>query len=231
MTFTLYAFDLDGTLADTESQSIPSMVAFLTEYGIHLTREEWLTTYHGMSGQPLLDKLNAAYGTTMVWAEFYPRRYAHISKLFREKGVEPAPGMLQMVRRLAAAGQQLCIVSNSSPERIALTLEVIKGQRAAGVMLPALFEGHIISAIDPATPNRRAKPTPDAYLAAAAHYRATPASCLAVEDSAAGVTSGVEAGFTVWGYVGLAHNPTEAAEKLRAAGAHHILTHWDELSG
>ncbi len=227
--YSLLAFDLDGTLANTESISIPSMLRFLPEYGIHLTPEAWYATYHGMSGQSLLDKLNAAFGTQMVWSEFYPRRYAHIARVFREDGVEPAPGMLQMVRRLAAAGHQMCIVSNSSPERVALTLEVVKGQRAAGLMLPQMFAGHVVSATDPAHPTRRAKPEPDSYLAAAEKYKCAPAQCVALEDSVVGVTAAVRAGFTVWGYAGLGHAPAQTAEALREAGAHRVLTHWDEM--
>lgn len=230
MTYALIAFDLDGTLINSEARTIPSLLRLLSShYGLHLTVEDWLATYHGMSGPKLLAKLNADHGTALEWEEFYPRRFAVLEDDVREHGFEPAPGMLQMLRRVVAMGQQICIVSNSSPERIALSLELTHGQRQHGIILPSLFEGHIFAATDPAVPSRQSKPAPDAYLAAAAYYKANPAECLAIEDSTTGVHAAVAAGFTCWGYTGLNHAPN-AAENLTAAGATRIFNHWDEFN-
>ncbi|MCA3244362.1 MAG: HAD family phosphatase [Alphaproteobacteria bacterium] len=224
----LIAFDLDGTLADTESFSIPNLLELLANhYGLHLTTAQWFTHYHGMSGPSLLAKLNAEHGTTLVWEEFSPRRQAALEQVIRANGVAPLPGMLQMLRRVLAQGQQLALVSNSNPTRIALTLDYINGQRQHGVLLPHVFQGHIFSGTDPAHPNRRSKPAPDVYLAAAAHYQANPAACLALEDSATGVKAAVAAGFTCWGYTGAASDTHQAAAELTAAGASQIVTHWD----
>jgi beta-phosphoglucomutase-like phosphatase (HAD superfamily) len=228
--YSLIAFDLDGTLINSEARTIPSLIRLLnTHYHIPITAEHFLSTYHGMAGPRLIERLNADYGTTMVWEEFAPRRFTVLEEDVREHGFEPAPGMLQMLRRVLASGQQICIVSNSNPKRIELSLELTHGQRQHGVLLPAVFEGHVISGTDPAEPARQSKPAPDAYLAAAEYYRTTPKTCLAIEDSATGVQAAVAAGFTCWGYVGLNHAPN-AAESLKAAGATHIFTHWDEFN-
>jgi beta-phosphoglucomutase-like phosphatase (HAD superfamily) len=95
-------------------------------------------------------------------------------------------------------------------------------------MLPALFEGHIISGTDPAHPQRQSKPAPDAYVAAAAYYKANPAECLAIEDSAIGVKAAIAAGFTCWGYTGLSQVP-KPIEELLNAGATRTFAHWDEF--
>jgi beta-phosphoglucomutase-like phosphatase (HAD superfamily) len=230
MPYPLIAFDLDGTLADTESFSIPNLLELLAQhYRLHLTAAQWFAHYHGMSGPSLLTKLNANHGTQLVWEEFAPRRLAALEKVIRERGVAPLPGMLQMLRRVVGSGQQVALVSNSNPARIALTLEHIQGQRQHGVLLPQIFAGHIFSGTDPAHPHRPSKPAPDVYLATAAAYQATPGSCLAVEDSPSGVAAAVAAGFICWGYVGAAAHPPEAAAHLKAAGAAHILQHWDEF--
>jgi beta-phosphoglucomutase-like phosphatase (HAD superfamily) len=225
--YSLIAFDLDGTLINSEARTIPNLIkVFNTHYNLPITAEHFLNTYHGMAGPRLIDRINADYSTQIIWEEFAPIRFAALEVDVREHGFEPAPGALQMLRRVVAEGQQICIVSNSNPKRIALSLELTHGQRQHGLLLPALFEGHIISGTDPAEPSRQSKPAPDAYLAAAEYYRTTPEQCLAVEDSVTGVEAAVAAGFECWGYIGLNHAPN-AAENLKAAGATHIFTHWD----
>jgi beta-phosphoglucomutase-like phosphatase (HAD superfamily) len=228
--FQLIAFDLDGTLADTEAFSIPNLLELLAgHYDLHLTVAEWMTHYHGMSGPTLLAKLNADHGTTLEWAEFAPRRQAALEAVIRTRGIAPAPGMLQMLRRVLAAGRRVCLVSNSNPKRIGLSLEFIQGQRQHGVLVPQVFEGHIFSGTDPAHPTRRSKPAPDVYLAAAQQEAVSPSAMLAIEDSITGVQAAVAAGAVCCGYVGLASRP-EAVHELQAAGAHRILTHWDALT-
>ena len=225
--YKLVAFDLDGTLVDTESLALPNLLKFIAHtYGLKLTLDTWVAQYHGMSGPSLLAKLNADHGTHLVWEDFGPRRFAFLEAEIREKGFAPAPGMLQMLRRIVARGQQVAVVSNSSPMRIGLTLEITHGQHQHGVLLPQLFEGHIFSGTDPAHPTRKSKPAPDVYLAAAAYYGVSPAACLALEDSPTGVAAAVGAGFTCWGYTGLAHENGYAA-KLTTAGAARIIPHWD----
>jgi HAD superfamily hydrolase (TIGR01509 family) len=68
------------------------------------------------------------------------------------------------------------------------------------------------------------KPAPDVYLAAAQGLGVTPASCLVVEDSVAGVSAARAAGMTVLGFVGGAHVGGDAhALELREVGAQEIF--------
>ena len=86
------------------------------------------------------------------------------------------------------------------------------------------FEGRIFSGHD----LPRSKPHPDVYLAAAAALSADPRRCAVVEDTVTGVTAGVAAGATVFGY-----SPPElghdAPAALRAAGAVTVFTHMAHL--
>ena len=74
----------------------------------------------------------------------------------------------------------------------------------------------------------RSKPAPDVYLAAMAQLGVPAQRCAVVEDTVTGVTSGVAAGATVFGY-----SPPEAGHDapaaLRAAGASVIFTDLAEL--
>ena len=58
------------------------------------------------------------------------------------------------------------------------------------------FEGRIFSGHE----MPRSKPAPDVYLAAAAALGVDPRRCAVVEDTVTGVTAGVAAGATVFGY-------------------------------
>ncbi len=224
----LFAFDLDGTLADTESISLPSAVATLRDgFGVPVTLEYWYANLHGLAGQALMDAIEDQFNIKVHFAEYLRQRAEQVPHMFAA-GVAPAPGMLQALRTLVAEGNQLCICSNSAPDRIALTLTNITGQHSAGISLISMFDGHVFSATGPQG-RGKAKPAPDVYLDAAARYGATPTNCVAVEDSPVGVRAAIAAGFTCLGYTGLSHNGEADAASLTEAGAHHTFHHWDDF--
>lgn len=227
-TIPLIAFDLDGTLADTESLSLPSAVATMREaFGVPVTLEYWYEHLHGLAGQALMTAVQEQFGITVNFADYIARRAEMVPNMFAN-GVQPAPGMLQALRNLVANGQQVCICSNSMPERIGITLTQITGQHSAGINLAHLFEGHIFSATG-SRGEGMAKPAPDVYLNAAKTYRAAPTSCVAVEDSPVGVAAAVAAGFTCLAYTGLSHKGEADAAFLLASGAHATFHHWDNF--
>ena len=226
-TIQLIAFDLDGTLANTEALSLPSAVETMRQLGVPVTLEYWYEHLHGLAGQALMDTIQAQFGVTVNFQEYLAHRSDMVPQMFAN-GVQPAPGMLQALRHLVAAGHQVCVCSNSMPERIGITLLQITGQHSAGINLANLFEGHIYSATG-SKGEGNAKPAPDVYLKAAQAYRAAPNRCIAVEDSPVGVTSAVAAGFTCLGYTGLSHKGEADARSLEEAGAHHTFHHWDDF--
>lgn len=73
------------------------------------------------------------------------------------------------------------------------------------------FPGRVFSAEDV----EHAKPAPDVYLHAAKTLGVAAKRCAVVEDSVSGVTAGVAAGMTVFGFSG----SVTRAERLAEAGA------------
>ena len=112
------------------------------------------------------------------------------------------------MRPAAAASPAL-----SGADRFKVELQLAK----CGLM--RWFEGRIFSGHE----LPRSKPAPDVYLAAAAALGVDPRRCAVVEDTVTGVTAGVAAGATVFGY-----SPPEAGHDapaaLRKAGAVAIFT-------
>jgi len=93
------------------------------------------------------------------------------------------------------------------------------------VGLDKIFAGKMFSGMD----QPRSKPAPDVYLAAAASLGMDPARAAVVEDTVPGVTAGVAAGATVFGFCppdSPAHHPPKA---LLDAGATDIFTAMADL--
>ena len=97
------------------------------------------------------------------------------------EGLAATPGARALLAQLP--GDRWAIVTSGS--RPVATLRL----RTAGLPLPAvLVTGEEV---------RRGKPDPEPYLIAAARMRLSPADCVVIEDSPAGVESGRAAGMTV----------------------------------
>ncbi|MDP3826421.1 MAG: HAD-IA family hydrolase, partial [Polaromonas sp.] len=135
------------------------------------------------------------------------------------EGLLPIRGAVETVAQIHTLyeGRIACA---SGADRFKVELQLEK----CGLM-PS-FHGRIFSGHE----MPRSKPAPDVYLAAAAALGIAPHRCVVVEDTVAGVTSGVAAGATVFGY-----SPPEAGHDapaaLRRAGATWIFTDMAELAG
>jgi mannitol-1-/sugar-/sorbitol-6-/2-deoxyglucose-6-phosphatase len=92
---------------------------------------------------------------------------------------EPMPGVPEAIALFERSGLRLAIAS-SSPERL---IDAVCARLKLDIDIRC-------SALD----EPRGKPAPDVYLAAARRLRLTPARCLAVEDSPAGVVAAKDAG-------------------------------------
>jgi HAD superfamily hydrolase (TIGR01509 family) len=107
-----------------------------------------------------------------------------------------------------------CVASNGSHEKMQVTL----GKTG----LLSKFKNKLFSVSEVA----RGKPYPDIFLYAADKSGVPPAACAVIEDTSTGVTAGVAAGMTVFGYC--AHTP---AHRLVDAGAHFTFDRMSELPG
>lgn len=187
----------------------------LEELGWKLSAAECMRLFVGKAVKDECALIEARTGQALTedWmARFRERRNQGLMQ-----GVQAIPGALEAVA--ASHGRfQGRIACASGADRFKVELQLEK----CGLM--PYFKGRVFSGHE----LPRSKPAPDVYLAAAAALGVAPARCAVVEDTVPGVTAGVAAGATVFGY-----SPPEAGHDapgaLRAAGAAVVITSMTEL--
>ncbi|MET0424005.1 MAG: HAD-IA family hydrolase, partial [Actinoplanes sp.] len=132
--------------------------------------------------------------------------------------LQPIPGAVAAVHEIdTLMGERIACASGADLGKVQLQL--------AKVGLDQVFAGRMFSGMD----QPHSKPAPDVYLAAAAFLGIDAARAAVVEDTVPGVTAGVAAGATVFGFCppdSPAHQPPQV---LRDAGATHVFTAMTQL--
>ncbi|RZI96931.1 MAG: HAD family phosphatase [Variovorax sp.] len=216
--FDAVLFDCDGVLVDSEPITNRVLADMLGELGWPLTTEESMKIFTGkaVKDEAALIEAHTGFAITPDWlATFRERRNAAL-----DADLLAVDGAPQAVRALhGALGGRIACASGADRHKVELQLA------KAGIL--DCFEGRVFSGHE--TP--RSKPFPDVYLAAAAALDVDPARCAVVEDTVTGVTAGVAAGATVFGYsppglAGFGHSDPDA---MRAVGAVQVFADMAQL--
>ena len=191
-------FDLDGTLAETDSLHLPTWVEALLPHRIEVDEAFYRENISGRANVEivgdLLPNLSAREGREIVEAK---------EAGFRERAgdLEPLPGLLDFLRSVKERGLRTGLVTNAPRENV-------------GAVLPALRLDDYFDAIVTSGEAGPGKPDPAPYRAALKKLGEAPDKALAFEDSVSGIASAVGAGIAT---VGIAS--TQGPERLRGAGA------------
>jgi HAD superfamily hydrolase (TIGR01509 family) len=176
-------FDLDGTLAETDSLHLPTWVDVLRPYGIEVDEGFYRERISGRSNskivEELLPDLSAEEG----------RKLADTKEAsFRERAheLEPLPGLLDFMQEGKSRNLSLGLVTNAPEENVeAILLSLELGE---------FFDVVVLSEeVGPV------KPDPAPYRAALEKLGVTPEEALAFEDSTSGIASSVAAGIPTVG--------------------------------
>jgi HAD superfamily hydrolase (TIGR01509 family) len=213
--FDAVLFDCDGVLVDSEGITNGVLREMLAELGWQLTPRECMRIFLGKAVKDETALIEARTGQPLTEAWFVRFREQRNERLVA--GVQAIPHAVDAVARISELFQGR-IACCSGADRWKVEMQLAK----CG-LLP-FFEGRIYSGHE----MPRSKPAPDVYLAAMAPLGVTADRCAVVEDTVTGVTAGVAAGATVFGY-----SPPEAGHdapaELRAAGASVIFTDLADL--
>ena len=191
-------FDLDGTLAETDSLHLPTWVDVLRPYGVEVDKEIYRESISGRSTleivEELLPELSTEEGRRLAVAK---------EASFRERApeLEPLPGLLNFMREAKSRGRSLALVTNAPQENV-------------DAILLALELGESFDEVVLSDEVGSVKPDPAPYRVALDRLGVRPEAALAFEDSTSGIASSVAAGIPT---VGIAS--TQDPEKLFQAGA------------
>lgn len=200
-------------LADSEVLSNSVIADVVSELGVPTTIEDAYRIFMGKRLSEVIETIERVIGRRLPddFAAGYQER---TFDAFR-RGLKPIDGAREFVEAWRSLPN--CIASSSSPERLALSLDVLD--------MTALFEGRVFSASSVA----RGKPHPDIFLHAAEQLGVKPADCIVIEDSVGGITAARAAGATAIGFTGAGHIQPGHDARLREAGAAHVVASFAEL--
>ncbi|ULQ45902.1 HAD-IA family hydrolase [Flagellatimonas centrodinii] len=200
MTLKAILFDVDGTLADTESLGHrPAYNRAFRQMGLgfrwgpklyrKLLRQpggrERLRHYI-LKYQPDLGTHRAAVDADLdQWvAEVHALKSKYFRRFMRRGQVPLRPGIARLMREAHDAGVRLAIVTNASRKTLNPVLKFIMG--------PALCS--VIEVVASGEEVGHKKPAPDLYRLAMARLGLTAADCVALEDSEMGLRAARAAG-------------------------------------
>jgi HAD superfamily hydrolase (TIGR01509 family) len=178
-------FDCDGVLVDSERLAVEVDVQMLHELGWPLSEAEVIERFVGRSDRETWADIEAHLGRKLP-AGWEARAEALYRQVFAAE-LAPVDGILEALDRITLPS---CIASSGTHDHLRYTLGLTG--------LYERFAGRIFSAEDVA----RGKPAPDLFLHAAERIAATPAGCVVVEDSRAGVQAARAAGMRILAYAG-----------------------------
>ncbi|MER5538355.1 HAD family hydrolase [Streptomyces mirabilis] len=210
MRYDLVIFDNDGVLVDSEPISNTILAAYLTELGHPTSYEESIRDYMGSAMHRIHELVQERSGRRLP-EDFDDVFHGRVFAAF-ERELQPVPGAVQLLEKLAADAVPYCVASSGSHERIRV------GHRKTG--LDRWFdEGRVFSSQDVG----RGKPAPDLFLYAAERMGVAPQRCVVVEDSPLGVRAANAAGMDVYGFTAM----TPAA---KLTGATQLFSELGELA-
>jgi HAD superfamily hydrolase (TIGR01509 family) len=200
-------FDCDGTLIDSELINAKALQSVLEPQGLHIPIETLQQRFTGIDNKSILRQLNDESGVRLSLD--FEMQIESATYEISASLAKPMPWANQVVAALAEAGTVLTVASNSSYRNVEMML------KQAGLI--EFFESRIATRDRVAAP----KPAPDVFILAAKLSNASPADCVAIEDSPAGVAAACIAGMTVIGY-----RPPESlftSTELKGAGASFVI--------
>lgn len=173
-------FDMDGVVLDTEKLYCRFWreAAMALRYPMTVEQALGMRSLNAQAGQA---KLESYFGPGVSREVMKEKRIELMDAYVNIHGVDPKPGIFELLDELNRRGIKTAITTSSPMDRVRRYLKPL------GLLdkFDCLCSGHDVP---------RGKPEPDIYLHGAASVGLKPCECLAIEDSHAGVLSASRAG-------------------------------------
>jgi len=197
----VFAFDLDGTLVQTERLKARSYAKAAVELcPQHITEDEVMEAYKGVVGRsreevastlmqrfdltPAARKRMDAFDANAPWEAFVGVRLAYYHGMIGDPDVIQAHRWPHALSLLETARDHQCAVALATTSRRAQATQV----------LDALGLSDAFDFVTTADDVSKTKPHPEMYRLVAVHLEVHPDAMLAIEDSPAGVEAAITAG-------------------------------------
>ncbi len=176
--------DLDGLMVDSEPVHQRAFERLLARHGIdrQFTVEEYGRYFVGIPVTENAQWLAAHFDLKDAPEVFIAEREKIYEELLGDPAnLIPMPGLFGLLDALSARGMPLGVASGSPRNQVDAIL--------SGLRIAARFRAVVAGDDVP-----RTKPAPDVYLRATEELGSAPVRCVAIEDSATGITAAKAAG-------------------------------------
>ena len=173
-------FDMDGLVLDSEKLYTRFWIEAAHSLGFPMTYDQALGM-RSLNSAASQSYLESCFGPEVRYEPMRQVRIRLMDAFIAENGVDLKPGIRELLDYLDSRHIPCAITSSSPLERIREHLS----KHGLDTRFAKLCSGHDV-------PN--GKPAPDIYLHGAAQLGLPPESCLALEDSPAGILSACRAG-------------------------------------
>ena len=203
-------FDMDGVITDSERWNVQATIDILKEEGVQICAQE-LSLFSGRTQEMIWGTLKERFQLCED-VEFYVKQFFEVRDHMLEMtgGVQPMPGVAELIEKLHTRGIPLAIASGSPVSDIEAYMQKL-GIREC-------FR-NVVSGCD----CKEGKPSPEIYLRAAEAVGYPPEKCIVVEDALNGMKAARAAGMLCVGYV----PPTSYITDVSYADV--VIQHFDEF--
>ncbi len=190
MKYQAIIFDLDGTIVDTEviwEAAMHKLITARQKFPTAEQKEHLLSTIAGADLRTSCLIIKNFFNLPDPLEQLVAEKSQYAFDLYRQ-GVSFVKGFTEFHQQAQSLNLKMSIATNSNSE----SLEIVKQQ----LKLESFFGKHIYCI---AHVNNIQKPNPAVYLHAAEKIQVKPEHCIAIEDSAYGITAAKAAGMFCYG--------------------------------
>ena len=176
--------DMDGVIVDTEPIQLEAFRLFLNDYQIQVG-QDFLQSLVGYSIQDNMKDIKQDFfpDKTFDVASGIKKRNAIYLKLISQRQLKPLPGVMDLISFCQQKNLKLALASSSDQQQVDTIMNrLVNNFRTVFDVVVTGDDVH------------NKKPAPDIYLRVVEQLELAPTSCLAFEDSRAGVESAKAAG-------------------------------------